>query len=155
VRSSPAFAGSDLEVPAVTLAERASAVLPWLAAAFAAWVCARHELALAGVLPVLLAACVTARQNQCWTRSRSRPALVVEYRTDRVLRVRLRDDGPFPAVLGGGTRLLGPSVFLDLRFAVGGRQVRCRRWLTVFDVPADTLRRWTVVLPTCGRVACS
>ena len=62
-----------------------------------------------------------------------------------------------PAVMtiGVGTRLVGPSVFLDLLAASIPAGKPLRTWLTPLDVPTQAIRRWSVVLPHSGRVACS
>jgi hypothetical protein len=52
-----------------------------------------------------------------------------------------------------GTRLLGPSVFLDLLAASNPAGEPLRTWLTPLDVPTQAIRRWGVVLPRSGRVA--
>jgi hypothetical protein len=54
-----------------------------------------------------------------------------------------------------GTRLLGPSVFLDLLAASNPAGKPLRAWLTPLDVPAQAIRRWSVLLPRAGRAACS
>lgn len=152
MRSSPAYAGLALELPARTLAERATFVLVPLAGACGAWVLWRHGHAVpwAGV-PAALAVGVLAMQARLWTRSS--PRLRLERRQDGALVLVGLGPVPLVAALGPRTRRLGPSVFLDLRFAICGREHRLSRWLTRFDVPGGTLRRWTVVLPSCGCAA--
>jgi hypothetical protein len=54
-----------------------------------------------------------------------------------------------------GTRLLGPSVFLDLLAASNPAGKPLRIWLTPLDVPIQAIRRWSVILPRSGRAACS
>jgi hypothetical protein len=56
-------------------------------------------------------------------------------------------------LVGRRTRLLGPSVFLDLYAASPVLAGRYRFWLLPFDAPEPVLRRWSVVLPSCWRVA--
>ena len=155
MRSSPAFAGLALELPAVTVADGLAIALVPLAGTFAGWVLGRHEWEGLAVLAPVVALGIAVIQVCFWTRSRRRPSLWLELLPDGSLQVRRARQGPVPATLGRRTRRLGPSVFLELGFAFGGRRTRYGRWLTRFDVPAAVLRRWTVVLPTCGRAACS
>jgi hypothetical protein len=54
-----------------------------------------------------------------------------------------------------GTRLIGPSVFLDLLAESNPAGERLRTWLTPFDAPPRVLRRWSVVLARSGPVVCS
>jgi hypothetical protein len=50
-----------------------------------------------------------------------------------------------------GTRLIGPSVFLDLHATVPGAVAPLRCWITPLDAPRDTLRRLGVALAGAGR----
>jgi hypothetical protein len=139
----------------VTAADRLAAGLTTVATGYAAAMLAgRGQLALAGVV-VLAGALATARQVIHWDRSRRGPTLRLERAADGALQVRAGAAPAVPATLGRGTRRVGPSVFLEVRFASGGRSTLYRRWLTPLDVPATLLRRWCVVLPRSGRVACS
>jgi hypothetical protein len=54
-----------------------------------------------------------------------------------------------------GTRLLGPSVFLDLRVDWAQAPGRLQCWITPFDAPGRVMRQWSVVLPLFGRAACT
>jgi hypothetical protein len=155
VRSSPAFAGLALELPPVTVADRVAAGLATGAGLYGAAVLAGQGrwilacgVACAGVL-------ATARQVLDGFRSRRRLVLRLERCEDGTLQVRVGAGPAVPVAIGRGTRRVGPSVFLDLRFASGGRPAVYRRWLTPLDVPGVALRRWSVVLPRSGRAACS
>jgi hypothetical protein len=155
VRSSPAYAALALELPPVTVADRLAAALTTVAAGYAAALLAgRGQLALAGLV-VLAGALATARQVIRWERSRRGPTLRLERDAGGALQVCAGAAPGVPATLGRGTRRVGSSVFLEVRFASGGRTTRYRRWLTPLDVPATLLRRWSVVLPRSGRAACS
>jgi hypothetical protein len=155
VRSSPAFASLALELPPVTVADRAAAGLATVAGLYGAavlvgpggWLVA-SGVACAGAL-------ATAMQVRHGFRLRRSPALRLERCADGTLQVRAGGGPAVPVAIGRGTRRLGPSVYLDLRFALGGRRTAYRRWLTPLDVPGVVLRRWSVVLPRSGRAACS
>jgi hypothetical protein len=151
VRSSPAYAALVLDLPVVTIADRATAALAVLAGAFGAWVLARHGHTAIACVTLCAGATVACMQVLLWTRSSLRPRLRLERDPDGALRVHARGTTPVPATVGPGTRRLGISVFLDIRFVRNGRRARYGRWLTPFDVPAAALRRWTVVLPSSGR----
>jgi hypothetical protein len=155
VRSSRPFASLRLEFPAVTVAERAACLLTLAAGAFAAALCAKAGQAGLALSCVVVALAAAVAQVRGWTQSRSGAATVLE--SDPLGNLQLRFDrlAPVAVTLGPSTRILGPSVFLDLHFVIAGRRRRHRRWLLQYDVPADVLRRWTVFLPRCGRVACS
>ena len=153
MRSSPAYAGLALELPATTLAARVPAVLVPLAGAFGVAVALRLGFDAAAAVPALLAGAALAMQARNWTRSGRAPALRLECGADGTLQLHGAAPAPVRATLGPRTRRLGPSVFLDLRFAIGGRERRLGCWLTHFDVPAGVLRRWTVVLPARGHAA--
>ena len=156
MRSSPAYAGLALELLAVTVADRMAVVLVLAAGAFVGSIGYRHGFAGVALSTASLAVGVAVTQWRIiWTRSRLRPAARLELLPDGSLQVRLARRGAAPARLGHRTRQLGPSVFLELHFASGGRRMRYRRWLTAWDVPPVVLRRWSVVLPVCGRAACS
>ena len=155
MRSSPAYAGLALELPAVTVADRVAVALVLAAGAFVGSIGYRQGFAGVAVATASLAVGVAVMQWRTWTRSRPGPAARLELLPDGLLQVRLAGHGATPARLGHGTRQLGPSVFLELHFACGGRRIRYRRWLTAWDVPTAVLRRWSVVLPVCGRAACS
>jgi hypothetical protein len=143
----------DLELPPVTLAARLAGVLVLLAAAFAAGTLVVHGHH--GLAMLVLAGTFLACGLHLARRRSARPeALRLRLGTDGALYLQAGNAPAAVATLGPGTRRLGPSVFLDLRVASAGgcRRVRC--WLTPFDVAAADLRRWAVVLPHCGGVAC-
>lgn len=150
MRSSPAYAGSSLELPAVTVADRLAVAMVLCAGLFAAWGLARQgAVGLAGL--ALAAAFVAATQQAVsWTRSKQQPPWRLERLADGRLQARRGSLAPVPAAINTRTRLLGPSVFLDLTFATGGNGERYRCWITPFDAPAQALRRWTVCLPGAG-----
>jgi hypothetical protein len=137
----------------VTLADRAGCVLVVAAGVFAAtqWATVdRPGLALAIVVAALaLAAC----QAMSWTQSRTAARTVLQHDSSGGLRLSVGGRAATDVVLGPSTRVLGPSVFLDLCYALDGRRRRCLRWLLPCDVPSDVLRRWTVVLPSAACVA--
>jgi len=137
----------------VTVADRLAAGLVLLAGLFAAWACARAGAAGLAVLACVTAGAVALKQAIDWTGSRRQPPLVIERLPDGRLQVRQGAAMPVPLLIGMRTRLLGPSVFLDLTFASTRQTVRCRRWITPCDVPAQALRRWTVLLPSAGSLA--
>jgi len=153
VQSSPAYADLVLELPRVTVADRVAVALSIVAGGHGAAVLAGQGATTAAL--VVACAGVLAATHLTWTRSRRSPAWRLERCPDGSLQVRTGGGGAVPAVLGHGTRRVGTSVFLDLRFAIGGRTAGYRRWLTSWDVPVQVLRRWTVVLPSSGRAACS
>ena len=155
MRSSPAYAGLALELPSVTVANRLAAALAIGAGTYGANVLAGQGATAAGVVVACAGLAAAGVQVANWTRARTRPGLRLELRPDGSLQVRAGTGTAVPATLGGGTRRVGPSVFLDVHFAIGGRTRQYRRWLTPLDVPAAVLRRWSVVLPRSGRAACS
>jgi hypothetical protein len=127
-----------------------SVLLAGFAGVFGGWVLARHGFGLLAATAPLVALAVSAR---VWTQSRLRAGPRLERRADGTLSVCGAGETAIPALLGRRTRRLGPSVFLEVGFVRNGRRTRYVRWLTPFDVPANTLRRWTVVLPCSGRAA--
>jgi hypothetical protein len=137
----------------VTVADRVAGGLVLVAGLFAGWACARAGATGWAVASCAVAGAIAASQAMYWTRSRRRPPLVLERRADGLLQVRQGTEPPVPVSVGAQTRFLGPSVYLDFTFASGRKTVRCRRWLTPFDVPAPVLRRWTVLLPGTGLLA--
>jgi hypothetical protein len=137
----------------VTAADHIAGALVLVAGLFAAWACARAGATGWAVASCAIAGAVAASQAIHWTRSRNRPPLVLERRADGRLQVRRGTEPPVPVSVGAQARLLGPSVYLDFSFATGRKTVRCRRWLTPLDAPAQVLRRWTVLLPGAGSLA--
>jgi hypothetical protein len=153
VRSSPAFAALDLELPPVTLAARLAGVLVPLAAAYAAWTMVLQGHV--GLAMLVLAGTALGYGLHIVRRRSARPGTMwLRLGTDGALYLQAGDAPAAVATLGPGTRRLGPSVFLDLRVASAGGCRRVCRWLTPCDVAAADLRRWTVALPHCRGVAC-
>lgn len=152
--SSTPCASLRLEWPAITAADRLAAALVALAGAFAALQCAVHGARPAMGAALAFTVIVLIMQASLWTRSRRRGPAILErdargnlWWEEHAKRV--------PARLGPGTRVLGRSLLLDIEPADPGAFQRRRAWLTTLDQPAEALRRWTVVLPTSGREACS
>jgi hypothetical protein len=154
VRSSPASADSSLELPRVTAADLAAGALVALATAFLAWAVARSGASMTAVLLLVLAGgTMVAAQARSWTRSWRQPGRRLVACADGCLWLHTAGQVPCRATVGVGARLLGPSVFLDLVVDSNRAGERFRTWLTPFDVPAPAIRRWSVVLPRCGRAA--
>jgi hypothetical protein len=144
-----------LEWPAITAADRLAAALVAMAGAFVALQCVVHGAwpAMGAVLVVTVI--VLIMQASLWTRSRRRGPAVLERDARGNLWWEERAKARLPVRLGPGTRVLGPSLLLEIEPAEPGGVGRRRAWLTTLDLPAEALRRWTVVLPTSGREACS
>ena len=155
--SSRAYAVSNLELPAVTAAARAGVVLVVVAAAFVAWCCFRAELHFGfPAAAVVAGGLILASLLSGWRRVRRLPVRRLERRPDGS--IWLRENGTaeaFAVTVERGTRLLGPSVVLDLRVAYAQAPGRLQCWITPLDAPRDVMRQWSVVLPLCGRVACT
>jgi hypothetical protein len=145
----------SLELPPVTAADRAAGAMVALTTAFVAWVVVRSGGPLAASLPLWLAgSSIVAVLARSWTRSRRRPALrLVASAADGSLWLHRAGQAPSRAMIGGGTRLIGPTVFLDLLVDSNPAGERFRAWLTPLDVPSPAIRRWGVLLPRCGRSA--
>jgi hypothetical protein len=137
-------------LPPVTVADRVAAALVLTATAFLAWslACQGHAGAawVVGLAGFAGGVAMILVQNH----SRGRPRVWLEISADGGLYLRRDGQAPVSARLGRGTRLLGPSVFLDLGLANRGNRERLLRWITRHDVPAEALRRWTVILPRSG-----
>jgi hypothetical protein len=154
VRSSPAYAVSNLELPAVGAAQKAGGLLVMLATAFAAWTGFRAGVAVWIPGAVCLAGLVVvARFWGHWRDARCAPARQLEARPDGSIWLHQAGVGPVALAVGRGTRLLGPSVFLDLRVGGTERPGRVQCWITPFDVPEHVMRQWSVVLLCDGRLA--
>jgi hypothetical protein len=140
----------------VTAADRACGVLVIFAASFVAWACVRG-----GANPWMGAAVVLAGGAVCahlwfdWRRARRSARRHLEARPDGTLWLHEAGRDAVPVTLGRGTRLLGPSVFLDLHVAYPASPERVQRWISPFDAPGHVMRQWSVVLPRCGRAACT
>jgi len=137
----------------VTAADLAAGALVSLATAFLAWAVVRSGGSTTAVLlPLLLAGgSILAAQARSWMRSTRQPSRRLVACADGSLWLHTAGQVPCRSTLGVGTRLLGPSVFLDLVVDSNPAGERFRTWLTPFDVPPLALRRWSVVLPRCGR----
>jgi hypothetical protein len=131
-------------------------VLTAAAAACLAWTGAR-----AGFSDGLLAATLVAggagvaAQMACWCRRRRQPARRLHAAPDGTLWLQTAGQPDRRVTLGRATRLLGPSVYLDLHAVSPEPAWRSRRWISPFDAPEYVLRQWSVVLPRSGRVACT
>jgi hypothetical protein len=154
VRSSPASVVSSLELPPVTAADRAVGALVALATSFLAWRVARLGGSMAAWLPwVLGGAGIVTGQVVARGRAMRLPVRRLVACADGSLWLHTAGRAPCRMAIGVGTRLVGPSVFLDLGVASNPSAKRIRTWLTPFDVPAQAIRRWCVILPRAGQVA--
>lgn len=152
MRSSPASVDLSLELPPVTAADLATGAMAALATVFVAWAVARSGGPLTASLLLLLAgSTVVAALARSWVRARCQPARWLVAGADGSLWLHAAGTAPCRATIGVGTRLIGPSVFLDLRVESSPTGERFGTWLTPLDVPSSTIRRWSVVLPRCGR----
>ena len=155
MRSSPVSADSSLELPRVTAADMAAGALVALATAFLAWAVVRSDgwSKTAVLLLVLAGGTMVAVLAWSWRRSRRQPARRLVACADGSLWLHTAGHTPCRMAIGVGTRLIGPSVFLDLLVDSNPAGERFRTWLTPFDVPSPAIRRWSVVMPRCGRAA--
>lgn len=152
MRSSPASVDLSLELPPVTAADLATGAMAALATVYVAWAVARSGGPLTASLLLLLAgSTVVAALARSWVRARCQPARWLVAGADGSLWLHAAGKAPCRATIGVGTRLIGPSVFLDLRLESSPTGERFGTWLTPLDVPSSTIRRWSVVLPRCGR----
>jgi hypothetical protein len=136
----------------VTAADLAAGALVSLATAFLAWAVVRSDGSKTAVLLLLLAgSSIVAAQARSWMRPTRQPGRRLVACADGSLWLQTAGQVPCRSTLGVGTRLLGPSVFLDLVVDSNPPGKRLRTWLTPFDVPPLALRRWSVALPRCGR----
>jgi hypothetical protein len=128
-----------------------------LATAFVAWCCFRSEAHLGFPAAAIIFGClVVASLLTSWRRAGRAPVRRLETRPDGS--IWLREGGtaePLAVTVERGTRLLGPSVFLDLRVAYAQAPGCLQSWITPLDAPRDVMRQWSVVLPLRGRVACT
>ena len=136
----------SLDLPRVTLAEAAAAVLCAVSGATVETVLGRYPAApagvglLLGVLPAMWLFLDSVRPGRALRR--------VVWLTDGAWRLEFRDDSTLIADLGAGTRLLGRSLVLHWR--VSGRSFT--RWLTPWDVDDGQLRKVTVRLACAARL---
>jgi hypothetical protein len=127
-----------------------------LATAFLAWAVVRSGSSVTASLLLLLAgSSIVAIQARSWMRSTRQPARRLVACADGSLWLLRAGQCPCRTTIGVGTRLIGSSVCLDLLVESNPAGDRFRTWLTPLDVPPATIRRWSVVLPRSGRLACS
>jgi hypothetical protein len=140
-----------LELPAVTAADRAAMMLVGLAAGFGAYAALRQgwNAGAAAMFAAGLVAIVI--QVGHWNRSRAAPRRWLETASGGAIMLRCADGSASPVRLRPGTRILGPSVFIDLVCGVSVGHPCIRRWITPLDVPRDVLRRWSIVLLAAGQ----
>jgi hypothetical protein len=144
----------SLELPPVTAADRVAGALVVLATGFLAWTGIRSGgSAMVSLWLVLAGSSIVALQVRSWMGSMQQPARRLVARTDGSLWLHSAGQAPCRMTIGVGTRLLGPSVFLDLLAASNPAGKPLRTWLNPLDAPAQAIRRWSVVLPRSGRVA--
>jgi hypothetical protein len=138
------------------VAARAGVVLLFLAAVFLTWSALRAEVP-AAVVAILMpgGGLMVAGFARGLSRAHGLPSRSLEARPDGTIWLRQAGQGPVAVTVGPSTRLLGPTVFIDLRVADAESARPLRYWISPLDVPRDVLRRWSVVLPRCGRVACA
>jgi hypothetical protein len=138
----------------VTAAERVVGALVALATGLLAWAGIRSGAGVtASLLVVLAGISMLALQARAWMRSTRRPARTLVARADGSLWLFTAGQAPCRMTIGVGTRLLGPSVFLDLLADSNPAGKPVRAWLTPLDTPTQEIRRWSVVLPRSGRMA--
>jgi hypothetical protein len=144
----------SLELPPVTAADLAAGAMVALATAFVAWAVVRSGgTVTASQLLLLAGSSILTALARSWMRSRRQPARRLVACADGSLWLHTAGQVPCRTTIGVGTRLIGPTVFLDLTVDSNPTGNRFRTWLTPLDVPAAALRRWRVVLPRCGRLA--
>lgn len=140
----------------MTVADLAAGALVVLATGLVGWACVRSDVSLAAFLPPLLAGgSLLAFQVRSWRRALRQPPRRLVARGDGSLWLHTTGQAPARATVGAGARLLGSSVFLDLTVGSNRAGERLCAWLTPFDVPPQSLRRWRVLLRRSGRVVCS
>jgi len=140
----------------VTAADLAVGAMVALATGLSGWASVRAGWPVAASLLLVLAGgSLLAIQARSWLRSLRRPARRLVPCGDGSLWLHTAGQAPCRATLRLGTRLIGPSVFLDLTTESNPAGQRLRTWLTPFDVPQPSLRRWSVALTRAGKVVCS
>ncbi len=139
----------------MTAADLAAGAMVVLTTAFVAGAVARSGGPVTASLLLWLAgSSIVAVLARSWMHSRRRPALrLVASAADGSLWLHRAGQVPSRVTIGGGTRLIGPSVFLDLLAVSNPARERFRAWLTPLDVPSQAIRQWGVLLPRCGRSA--
>ena len=138
----------------MTAADRSVGLLVALAAGFLAWRVFRLGGSTTAWLPWLLAgAVILTVQIRAWRRASGQAARRLVACADGSLWLHIAGRNPSRVAIGAGTRLVGPSVFLDLEVACNLPGKRLRAWLTPLDVPTQAIRRWSIILPRSGRVS--
>ena len=137
----------------MTAADLVAGAIVAVATAFLAWAVVRSGGSMTAALLLLLAgSSIVAIQVRSWMRATRQPVRRLVACADGSLWLHTAGQAPCRATIGVGTRLLGPSVFLDLLADSNLAGKRFRTWLTPLDVPRLAIRRWSVVLPRSGRV---
>jgi len=138
----------------VTAADRTVGLLVALAAGYLAWCVFRLGGSATAWLSCLLAgAVIVTVQVRGWRRAGGQATRRLVACADGSLWLNIAGRGPSRLAIGAGTRLVGPSVFLDLEVACNLPGKRLRAWLTPLDVPTQAIRRWSIILPRSGRVS--
>jgi hypothetical protein len=140
-------------LPAVTIADRVSSMLVAMAAAFGACVAWRQGMTGVALSCGGMGGALVAARQLLWRRDRRGPDRWLECTPDGALNLCRTGQEPMRVRLGPSTRLLGASLFVEVRHghAAGAKRTRC--WLTPLDLPREVLRRWSIVLLARGRVA--
>jgi hypothetical protein len=137
----------SLELPRVTTADWTAAMTAMLASGLLVWASVRSGQPWAASLAFgLPGGALLAIQARSCLRSLRRPGRRLLASRDGSLWLQTVGQAPCRATLGLGTRLIGPSVFLDLLAESNLADQRLRTWLTPFDLPTPVLRRCSVVL---------
>jgi hypothetical protein len=124
-----------------------------MAAAFGAYVAWRQGLTEVAFASGALGGAILAARQGFWRRDGRRPDRWLECTPDGALQLCQAGLEPLRVRLGPSTRLLGASLFVEVRYGHTAGAERTRCWLTPFDLPREVLRRWSIVLLARGRVA--
>ena len=152
MRSSPASVDSSIELPPVTAADLAAGVLVALATGLLGWSSARSDVPVGlALLVVVTGGLLLAVQARSWRQRLLQPTQRLLARGDGSLWLQGAGQAPCRAHVGPGTKLLGPSVFLDLTVDCNPARGRLNTWLTPCDASLPALRRLSVVLLRAGR----
>jgi hypothetical protein len=146
LRSSRASAVNRFELPVVTAADRAASMLVGLAAGFGAYAALRQGWNAGAAAVCAAELVVIVIQVLHWNRSRRSPRRWLETAPGGAITLRHAGGPALPAHLRPATRILGPSVYIDIDCGVSAVYPRTRCWITPLDVPRDMLRRWSIVL---------
>ncbi len=141
--SSPGFDALTLEIPRRLLAERATVALVVACVLAIEIVATRYPEGPVGA--GLVAGMLLLAWDRLWVRRAPRVEAAGLDKEGRWL-LRFSDGSTRPGVLARGSRVLGSSVVLRWRTAVGVRSV----WLTRQDLDADRLRQLTARLLSSG-----